>query len=227
MDYGLKLSAISLQEFKEILKTSYLIPSMRVLLNDIDKNFEALIDFGISNVNELYLNTKTKKKAELLSNETHIDADYIIVLRRMVLSYIPKPRALEEYPDIDPELLDALIGMNIKNSIQLFDHMVETERKEAIKKLNIKEETYACIWSLMNVSRLRYVSPLFSTVMVRSGYDSIRKIARSKSKKLHEDILATNKEQHIYEGNIGDSDMQFLIDDANVFLKYNESKKNM
>lgn len=54
-----------------------------------------------------------------------------------------------------------------------------------------------------------------------SGYDSIEKIALGDSEKMHIDIVSINKVKHIYKGNIGDSDAQFLIDDAKIYLKYN------
>lgn len=152
MSYGLNLSVVSLQDFKEILRLSYLIPSMRMLLNDIDKRFEILNDYGIINLEELYFNTKTKKKAEMLSEKIGIDSDYIIVLRRMVSSYIPKPRKLREYPDIDEKLIEFLLEMNIKTSVELFDFLIATDQAVIVKKLDLKQEKLVRIKSLMNVS---------------------------------------------------------------------------
>jgi hypothetical protein len=56
--------------------------------------------------------------------------------------------------------------------------------------------------------------------LVRSGYDSIEKIAEADAEDLHKAIIATNRGQQLYKGNVGDSDAQFLVDDAKVFLRF-------
>ncbi len=214
------LSNIKIDDFKTILKEGYLIPSMRVLLKDIEKRFALLSQEEIKTVEELYLQTKTKKKTEELANRAGIDIEYLIVLRRLVSSYIAKPRKLEDYPDIDRPLMKRFDDLNIKTSTALYEYLESNDQLEICKSLFIDEEEYKCLVSLTNVTQLRYVSPLFATVLVRSGYDSIEKISTALSSELHQAIVATNKIQHIYKGNVGDSDAQFLIDDAKVFLKY-------
>jgi len=219
MSYGHNLKEIRLDAFREILESSYLIPSMRVLLKETEVNFDLLKSKGISNVEELYLATKTMKKAEALAEITGLDLEYMIVLRRMVSSYIPKPRKLEDYPDIGDETVMRLREKGIKTSVDLYSYLEKSEIEDIKAELQIDEERISNLQKLMEVTRLRYVTPLFATVLVRSGYDSIEKIAGAKKEALHKGILKTNKEQHIYKGNIGDSDAQFLIDDATVFLK--------
>jgi len=220
MGYSRNLDLITIDDFKEILVNRYLIPSMRVLLSDIDRRFDLLVQHNIINVEDLYQQTKTKKKVAHLVEVTGIDIDYMIVLRRLVSSYIAKPRKLNEYPDIDIVLCKKLEEMNIKTSKILYDYLESEDREQILSTLAIDSKQLKCLEALMEVTRLRYVSPLFATVLVRSGYDSIEKIAAGDSKLLHEAILTTNKEQHIYKGNVGDSDAQFLIDDAVVFMKY-------
>lgn len=220
MSYEFNLTSISLQAFKEMLKHMYLIPSMRVLLEDVDQNFLLLEQQNINNVGELHQQLKTKKKAALMAETTGIDFDYMIVLRRMISSYVTKPRKLEDYPDIKDDLLVCLTKLSIKTSKELYDYMSETAIEELKQSLNIDDESLRNLKCLMAVTRLRYVSPLFATVLVKSGYDSIEKIAAANNIKLYEDINETNKAQKIYRGNIGHNDAQFLIEDAAVFLKY-------
>ena len=42
MEYSLNLSKISIQSYKEILKNQYLLPSRKVLHQDIDSSFDAI-----------------------------------------------------------------------------------------------------------------------------------------------------------------------------------------
>lgn len=220
MGYAYNLSKISLDDFKNLLTTRYLIPSMRLLTEDIEHHFQQLKDHGIRTVEDLYKKTKTKKNAEQLSNETGIDLDYMVILRRMVSSYIPKPRKLEEYPDIDDGLLKEFHDIGIKTSLQLYDYMLGGSIADLVAGLEVADDTVQLLEDLMSVSRLRYVSPLFATVLVKSGYKSIDDIAGADPNKLHHDIKTTNLELQIYKGNIGDSDARFLVDDAGVFLKF-------
>lgn len=223
MNYGYNLSNISLNQFKEIIEVSYLIPSMRPLLEDIDRWFALLDAHGISSVEALYKLTKTKKKAEVLAEQTGVDQMYMVLLRRMVSSYIAKPRKLVDYPDMSDHVLMNLSRMNIKNSAQLFEYLDLTEPEEIMETLQINHETFLLFQKLISVSMLRYVSPLFAMMLVRSGYDSIEKIAAGEKAAMLKAIVQTNVVEHIYKGNVGDSDSQFLIDDAKVFLRFRNS----
>lgn len=225
MSYSHNLSNISLKAFKEILKNNYLIPSMRPLLLNIDEQFSLLSQQKITTVEEFYKESKTKKKAEQLLVKSGMDIDYMTLLKRLVSSYISKPRKLSDYPDIDNELVERLEGLGIKTSKTLYEYLEASSHDEIKGELGVEEETLKKLWSLMAVTRLRYVSPLFATVLVRSGYDSIEKIAEAKSSDLHQAIVTTNKKEHIYKGNVGDSDAQFLIDDAKVFVKYTAKRQ--
>lgn len=220
MSYCFNLESISLHAFKEMLKHMYLIPSMRVLLDDIDQNFQLLGQQRISDMGDLHQQLKSKKEVELLAEKTGIDSEYINVLRRLISSYVTKPRKLEDYPDIEDDLCLYLSKLSIKTSRELYDYMEESTTEALKLSLGIDDASLQTLNSLMAVTRLRYVSPLFATVLIRSGYDSVEKIADADYIKLYDDIIETNKVQNIYRGNIGHNDARFLTEDAAVFLKY-------
>lgn len=211
------LENISLEEFAHILKTSYLIPSMRILLDNIDEYFTILAHHNIKSAFDIHLQTKSKKKMEILSKDSGVPLEYMNLLRRMVGSYIPKARKLIEYPDFNKNLTDKLSSIGIKNSIKLDNYLQTHSDAYILSELNISTDYMKLIRSLIEVGRLRYVSPLFATVMVRCGYDSIEKISNADANEFHNAIISTNKEEKIYKGNIGDSDINFLIDDAKVY----------
>ncbi len=160
MSYHFNLTGVSLKEYKEILETKYLIPSMRVLLEDIDRNFDLIEAQGIETMGALYKSLKTKKKAEELAETAGIDADYMIVLRRSVSSYKGALRKLVEYPLIQGELENRLNELGLKTSKDLYEFLGETGEKESMTSLNASEEIIQQLTGLMDVTRLRYVSPL-------------------------------------------------------------------
>jgi hypothetical protein len=110
--------------------------------------------------------------------------------------------------------------LGIKNSIGLYDFMVDKTDEELAGVFESEASKIMVLRHLLDVGKLRYVSPVFATVLVRSGYDSIEKIAEADPKVLHEAIMATNRDQDLYKGNVGDSDARFLVDDAKVYLSH-------
>jgi len=62
MGYYIDLSKMSLNEFKENLKSRNLLPSQQILKKDIDKNFNVIKKQNIENLHQLQQALKTKKK---------------------------------------------------------------------------------------------------------------------------------------------------------------------
>ncbi len=186
-----------MKEYKEILETKYLIPSMRVLLEDIDRNFDLIEAQGIETMGALYKSLKTKKKAEELAETAGIDADYMIVLRRSVSSYKGALRKLVEYPLIQGELENRLNELGLKTSKDLYEFLGETGEKESMTSLNASEEIIQQLTGLMDVTRLRYVSPLFATALAACGYDSVTKVAGAEVSDLYDAITRINDERNI------------------------------
>ena len=63
------------------------------------------------------------------------------------------------------------------------------------------------------------MNKVIATAMVKSGHDGIAAVARSERARFLKALVTVNEEQNIYKGNIGDTDVQFLIDDARFFLE--------
>jgi len=222
MTYGFNLKAISLDDLKVVLRTSYLIPSVRILLDGLDENIGILQTLGIRDLDHLYGQLKTKKKAGDMSDQTGIDLDYMVVLRRYVSSFIPKARKLKDYPDLDGSLLNKMEDLGIKHSLDLDKMLRNMTDQEASQVLTCKVSLVKGLRQVLEVSQLRYISPAFGTLLVRSGYDTIEKLSTTDPKSLPDAIKKTNQDQGIYKGNVGDSDAQFIIDDAKVYLMYRD-----
>ncbi len=140
-------------------------------------------------------------------------------LRRLVSSYKAKPRKLVEFPDIDNTILKSMAEKGLKTSKTLFEYMENEQPSKVMKQVDLSEAKLQHIGALMEVTQLRYVSPLFATAMVRSGYDSIILVAGSEREQFLQALKRINKTQNIYKGNIGDADVKFLIDDAEFFVE--------
>lgn len=224
MGYYLKLSKITLDDYKDMLINRRLIPSMEILRENIDSVFRSLSSMGINTMEELYNQLKTKKKAETFAEQTGIDKEYAIVLRRSVFSFIPPLRKLSDYPCVDENMEERFAVLNLKTSKDLYDYFVDTPFEEVTKEveLDIKGLTY--LKRLMDVTRLRYVSAIIATILVESGYDSVKKIACAEQMSLHEAFHNTNQALQLYKGKLGKNDALFLIEDAKLYTSLDIEK---
>ena len=59
-DYYLDLSNFSLQKLKHRIKTTRLLPSQQILLENIDQRFSSLEECGINNLHQLQTALKSK-----------------------------------------------------------------------------------------------------------------------------------------------------------------------
>lgn len=75
MKYNLDLRKIDIQKYKIFLKNQYLIPSRRILHENIDDNFEIFERCGLKNLSDLKQAISTKTKIDKLSRETEISPD--------------------------------------------------------------------------------------------------------------------------------------------------------
>ncbi len=194
MAYGFDLSNISLERFKRVIQEGYLIPSMRMLRDGIDDNFRLLEVQGINRISELENLISNQKKTVIFSEATGIDFTYMTLLRRLASSYRVKPRKLHEFPDIDVQVLRSMNEDGLKTSKALFEYIEREDSADVQKSLNLSEAELQLIVALMEVTQLRYVSPLFATAMVRSGYDSIVKITGAQGSLFLDDMKRINKE---------------------------------
>jgi hypothetical protein len=219
MGYYIDFEKISIETYKNLLLTKYLIPSQRVLLEDIEENFEKVNKNDIVSMNDLLVALKSKKKAMGFAKKADISIDYIIVLRREISGRKPSVRKIVDYPTIDIEVKGKLVACGLNSSKDVYDFFVEKGLRESAAILSISEEAAVHIARLMDVTRLRYVSPIFSTVMVLSGYDTVEKISKADAGAFYNAIRKLNKEKGIYKGNIGLNDIKFLIEDTELVDK--------
>ena len=224
MGYYLRLSKITLDDYKDMLINGRLIPSMKILRENIDSVFRSLASMGINTMEELYIQLKTKKKAEDFAKQVGIDKEYVIVLRRSVSSFIPPLRKLSDYPCVDENMEKRFAFLNLKTSKDLYEYFVDTPFEEAIKELELDIKGLTYLKRLMDVTRLRYVSAIIATVLVESGYDSVKKIACAEQMSLHETFHNTNQELQLYKGKLGKNDVLFLIEDAKLYTSLDIEK---
>jgi hypothetical protein len=163
MEYNVDLRKMDIQKYKTFLKSRYLIPSRRILLENIDSNFEKLENYGLKNLSDLKQAISTSAKIDKLSNETKISADYLNILRRELGTLSKAGTGLEQINGVGPRAAKAF---------------------------------YA------------------------AGYKTINDITRSTKEEMLERITKINDEKKYYKAKLGLTDMQFVLDFANLIARF-------
>lgn len=212
MGYYNDLTAISMQAYGNQLKDSELLPSRKMLKDNLDEHFDRLKSAGIGNLADLQQAMKTKQKLEKFANATGIPVEYLKTLNREINSIHPKPNKLSDFSEISDDTLHKLEKNGFKTTLQLFDQIkTPNDRLAFYKQHNIPEDELLNLTKLTDVSRVRWVGSTFARVLVVSGYDSVEKIASADYNELFEVITSLNKEKMLYKGNIGLNDMKLTV----------------
>lgn len=214
MPYAIDFKTISLSNFKSILKKSYLIPSQELLLDDVDSRFKKLEGLGLKTLDQLHEALKTKAKAIKFAKDNSLPEKWTEVLSRFIRSYIPKTRKLSEFKYLEPQTLKALKKLDIKTTEELYPYVLTAKSRKELKDAGVSDEQVQLLTRIADVSRLRYVSPDFATVLAYSSCNTVAKIRKADSAKLYAELIAMNEGNKYYRGKFGENDIKFLIADA-------------
>lgn len=214
--YGFKASLKSLNDFKQKIKTSHLIPSHRILLNDIDLVFDLLQKEGFCSMFDLMIVLKSKKKAEFLAEKTNIPLEYIVVLRREVLSFESKARVLDTIDCISDKSLEMARAIGAKTTKQIHSYVHSwAVSLQTMNRWGLSKQEVEVLRNVVDICHLRYVSEQFCNMLMHTSCNSVSKIACAQSGSLYGELTAVNEFSVQYKGKFGVNDIQFLIDDAN------------
>ncbi len=215
MGYYIDLTKISLNKYKEILKSADLLPGRIILKDNLDSNFEVLESEGIKNVDEILRVLKNKKCIRDFALNSELEEEYLTILVREIKSYQPKPNKLKDFPGVSETDAVKLEGIQIKNTVQLFDKVTtKLKRDEISKQTGVDEVELLRITKLTDLSRIRWVNHTFAFVLFEAGYDTVAKVANADSEKLYHDVKLLNKERNLYNAHIGLHDMKLCIEAA-------------
>ena len=215
MGYYIDLKSISIDKYKEILQTTELIPSWKVLGENIDNNLNIIKNQHIENLDELLAALKDKDKIQEFSKQSGLPADYLEVLKRVVNGYKQKPNQIKDFTCIPEVVSNKLDKLGIKNTLKLYDEILtHQKRTEFSQKTGISEDETIRLTKLTDLSRIRWVNHTFAYVLLESGFDTAEKVANADYKKLYETITKLNEERKIYNAHIGERDIKMVVESA-------------
>lgn len=204
MKYCIDTECLSVQNYKDILKKQNLLPGRRILLQNIDETFSLFENKGISTVLQLKKSLSSPQKIASFVAESSIPEEYLVILKREMGSLDQKPVAIESFPDIETSRLNKLKEVGIKNSKDYWE-----------QNQTVNDELF-CLCDLV---RINGVGPLAAKVFYEAGYRSVSEVARAHAAEMLEKVSEVNSAQNYYKAKLGQKDMQFCIDFAELFIR--------
>lgn len=219
-DYYIDLEKYPLNKFKDELNESELLPSRKILKEQIDTRFTILAKLGITNLHDLSNSLKTPKKTKEFAQKSGLPQDYLLILRREVNSYTPKPVNLDKFPGIDKDVITKLNNIGIKNTAHLFK-MIKTEadRKKLSAENSINSEIIMELTKLTDLSRIKWIGPIFARLFFDSGTDTAEKVSNADAKSLYKQLVEINAEKGYTRGKFIESDVELCIKVAKMVPK--------
>lgn len=203
---------ISLADYSVELEQTGMIPSRKILKENISGRFRCLQDHGITNLNDLLVALKTPDKLRSFAKMSGLPEEYLVILKREIGSIQPKPVNLEDFPSLFPGDTGKLAGLGIRNTRQLFEVVRnESQRRELETKTGIPQDRILELTRLTDVSRIKWVGANFARLLVDSGYDTVEKVAGADSQVLYSAVNAVNEEKKYFKGKFGLNDMKLCV----------------
>jgi len=212
MSYYPNFSSVRLEEIERRLVGADLIPSQVPLLQDLASNLKTLRSAGLKTVQDLREALKGKKGPGNLACLTGIPLEYLILLRRTVESFLPKPVRIRDYAGIDPAARIALGSAGIADSPALFEEARTRSARRALgNRTGLSASTIMELLSLADLSRIPYVGATFARIILEAGYGGVAAVARADPVALDARIREANARLRLYKGKIGLRDIRRLV----------------
>jgi hypothetical protein len=210
-----KPETVSLDDIRSRIKTTDLIPSRTALLEDIDAIFDRISQKGIRTWADMQKAIKNPKQLEGFSSEIGIDLQYLVLLRREIEGYAPKPFNLKEIDWVPQIVITRLLENGISNSETLFSKVNDTVPVEKFaEEVGIDNDVLHYLYNLSALSRVQWVSPTTARMLIEAGYATCQQLASADKDELFASMDRVNKKGKYFNGTIGLRDIKRLIDAA-------------
>jgi len=208
--YSVDLTTFSLEEFEDILLTAYLLPSQRIILKDLSLNMHKLKNEGLKNLQNVHDLLRNKKDHPAISEETGIDKAYLLVLNRMVNSYIVKVLPLEKLILFTKEELRILAEEGLKNTKHYYEAMLTPAQREKVsEKLNIPLKRLEYALHLTDLLRINGVGVEYAKILHEMGIQSVQDYNRTPSETILTSFNELNGQKEYTKATLGISDIEY------------------
>lgn len=171
--YSADLMSIDLDTFEETILTIELLPSRRVLAEEISRVAPKLKKMGIEDLEGLRVLLRDKERYAELAAGLGVDAKYLTVLNREVNSYVSKPIPLSQLGIFDDAELDRLRRSRIRSTKDLYERCSPASaRQEIATEHDVDAERLDHALEISDLVRINGVGPAFAHFLYGLGVRS-------------------------------------------------------
>lgn len=168
--YTIDLTKFTLDEFQEILTSIELLPSRRVLLENLPEVIAALKEKGIPHLESLRKWLANKQKYPQLAASLTVNAEYLTILNREVNSYLSKPIPLADLEVFTEAELKILASAALKTTRDLYEQAATpASRHEIAAQLGLAPEKILHALQLSDLLRINGVGPAYAALLWQVG----------------------------------------------------------
>lgn len=212
MAYHINAKDVSLDDLQKRLEATDLIPSRASLLEDLAVKLKALENQGITSLADLRVTLKNPKRLTAVAEATGIDEQYLVLLRREIEGYFPKPEALNTFDWLLKGDIEKLEQNGISDAAKLYESAgTAHQRAELAKSADVSMVTLDTLAHITDLTRVQWVSPNFARMLMAAGYDSTAKVAAANAETLYEALESANAGNIYFKGKIGLRDVKRLV----------------
>jgi hypothetical protein len=208
--YSINLTKITLDEFERTMTTSYLLPSERMILNDISLNIRKFKDRGYKNIKELQNLLKNKKNYDSISADFEVDKEYLKILNRMVNSFNVKSAGIEKLDIFTDSELKSLYSEGIKTNEILYETLKDDNKIKLISiKTGIPAEKLEYALHIADLVRINGVGVGYAKSLYDVGIKSVNDYNKAPSQTILDRISSHNREIVHSKATLGISDIDY------------------
>lgn len=203
--------AVTSDDVRVRLESTDLIPSLEPLLDQIEARFARLEQQGLRTAADLQKALGRKAALQRLAADSGVDERYLVLLRRALVGFFPKPRKLAEFDWVDPALLDALASQGSVRVDQLLA-MSAHQFGEIAASVDPGEAEH--LRAAADLTRVQWVHPTFARALLAAGITSADSLAGADADALSAALAEVNADATYYRGTVGRRDIARVIDAA-------------
>lgn len=211
MPYYPDFASLGLDEIVRRLSGADLIPSQVPLLEGLEEKLRTLRSAGLGTLEDLVRTLRSKGGPASVAARTGIPEDYLVVLRRTVEAFRPKPVRLRDYPGIDPGDAAALERAGIRESPELWEAARGGREPALAARTGLPPAAIRELTHLADLSRIPYVGATYARAILEAGCRSVGEVARAEPEALDAAIQRANLRLNLYRTRIGLRDIRRLI----------------
>jgi predicted flap endonuclease-1-like 5' DNA nuclease len=219
MAYSIDAEKIRLDGLRKRIEETDLVPSRASLTDGIGGKFKALEGRGITTLARLRGELKTAKRLESVAKETGIDPQYLILLRREIEGWFPKPFPLKAFDWLPKGAVAKLEQTGVRDTPALYEAAGSPRARAALaKSIHLDASVLEALCRCAELTRVQWVSPTAARMLVETGCDSVSKLAAADAEDLCGALERANSGGRFFQGKIGLRDVKRLIRAAGYLL---------